>query len=184
MLSATAIVNLHDQLVDSWHLAADGPDGVSPAIPLSDWLASVARQHRANFDLWHIEDEARAPGVPTLNWPRSSTASTEPTSSATTWPKIWTLPSGLARAPEPARSNHAAQLRVSRPHHRPALDSGAQDLPHPRRSGTVGAPPGHAAAIASASPSSSSSARTWPRVSMPSGAKPLSARADSSSTAS
>jgi hypothetical protein len=23
----------------------------------------VARQHRANFDLWHIEDEARAPGA-------------------------------------------------------------------------------------------------------------------------
>jgi hypothetical protein len=28
-----------------------------------DWLAAVARQHRANFDLWHIEDEARAPGA-------------------------------------------------------------------------------------------------------------------------
>ena len=28
-----------------------------------DWLARVARQHRANFDLWHIEDEARAPGA-------------------------------------------------------------------------------------------------------------------------
>ena len=23
----------------------------------------VARQHRANFELWHIEDEARAPGA-------------------------------------------------------------------------------------------------------------------------
>ncbi len=27
------------------------------------WLGRVARQHRANFDLWHIEDEARAPGA-------------------------------------------------------------------------------------------------------------------------
>jgi hypothetical protein len=23
----------------------------------------VSRQHRANFELWHIEDEARAPGA-------------------------------------------------------------------------------------------------------------------------
>ena len=29
----------------------------------SGFLARVARQHRANFDLWHIEDEARTPGA-------------------------------------------------------------------------------------------------------------------------
>jgi hypothetical protein len=29
----------------------------------ADWLQRVSRQHRANFDLWHIEDEARAPGA-------------------------------------------------------------------------------------------------------------------------
>jgi hypothetical protein len=28
-----------------------------------EWLDRVATQHRANFDLWHIEDEARAPGA-------------------------------------------------------------------------------------------------------------------------
>ena len=28
-----------------------------------EWLNLVARQHKANFDLWHIEDEARAPGA-------------------------------------------------------------------------------------------------------------------------
>jgi hypothetical protein len=27
----------------------------------SEWLTAVERQHRANFDLWHIEDEARTP---------------------------------------------------------------------------------------------------------------------------
>jgi hypothetical protein len=32
-------------------------------VPGSEWLAAVARHHRANFDLWHIEDEARAPGA-------------------------------------------------------------------------------------------------------------------------
>jgi hypothetical protein len=31
--------------------------------PSNDWLSLVARQHRANFELWHIEDEARAPGA-------------------------------------------------------------------------------------------------------------------------
>ena len=58
MLSADAIVTLHDQLSKGWHAecgeVADVPD---------PWLARVARQHRANFDLWHIEDEARTPGA-------------------------------------------------------------------------------------------------------------------------
>ena len=74
MLSANAIVNLHDSLTRGWHLepeiaeaeasmgvetwkSATGPGAVRV------WLSSVARHHRANFDLWHIEDEARAPGA-------------------------------------------------------------------------------------------------------------------------
>ena len=58
MLSADAIANLHDRSTKSWHLAQDSDE------PLSDpWLALVSRQHRANFDLWHIEDEARTPGA-------------------------------------------------------------------------------------------------------------------------
>jgi hypothetical protein len=59
MLSAIEIVNLQDQLTETWHaetcdvdIDADNP-----------WLSLVARQHRANFELWHIEDEARAPGA-------------------------------------------------------------------------------------------------------------------------
>jgi hypothetical protein len=59
MLSADSIVKLHDQLVEAWHLAP----GDAAVAPSSDWLELVARQHRANFDLWHIEDEARAPGA-------------------------------------------------------------------------------------------------------------------------
>jgi len=70
MLSAAAIVDLHDKLTSAWH-ERDGK-GASVATPgdedpsshaESEFLASVARQHRANFDLWHIEDEARAPGA-------------------------------------------------------------------------------------------------------------------------
>jgi hypothetical protein len=69
MLSADAIIDLHSQLARAWHLRqetpppADGPgaDLDSAAESASNWLDRVARQHRANFDLWHIEDEARAP---------------------------------------------------------------------------------------------------------------------------
>ncbi len=73
MLSAHAIVDLHDQLTHAWHLesddlppSADANQNAEPhSTPLTEneWLDLVARQHRANFDLWHIEDEARAPGV-------------------------------------------------------------------------------------------------------------------------
>src|ERR1039457_6672538 len=70
MVSALEILALHDRLTREWHepLKAehDGPFP-APAAPGgklgSDWLSLVARQHKANFDLWHIEDEARAPGA-------------------------------------------------------------------------------------------------------------------------
>jgi hypothetical protein len=68
MLSANEIADLQERLNRAWHqnplaplapLAPDNPIATAPA----DWLALVARQHRANFDLWHIEDEARSPGA-------------------------------------------------------------------------------------------------------------------------
>ncbi|MGA8672769.1 MAG: DUF4254 domain-containing protein [Terracidiphilus sp.] len=74
MLASKAIVDLHDHLTRAWH--APQHSGEPGAIPFparvgqvesSDlekaFLAQVARQHRANFDLWHIEDEARTPGT-------------------------------------------------------------------------------------------------------------------------
>lgn len=70
LLSAQAIVDLHDQRTRAWHLAEPGPcdstmrGGAAPAQDAAgEWLTLVARQHRANFDLWHIEDEARRPGA-------------------------------------------------------------------------------------------------------------------------
>jgi hypothetical protein len=58
MLSADAIVKLHDDSTAAWHAASQSvPDSANN----DPWLARVARQHRANFDLWHIEDEARTP---------------------------------------------------------------------------------------------------------------------------
>jgi hypothetical protein len=59
MLSGNEIVQLQDQLTELWHLHPT----LTGNEPSSEWIEAVARQHRANFDLWHIEDEARAPGA-------------------------------------------------------------------------------------------------------------------------
>jgi hypothetical protein len=56
MLVSREITTLHDQLTRRWHEEDAAPRG-------NEWLDRVARQHRANFDLWHIEDEARTPGA-------------------------------------------------------------------------------------------------------------------------
>jgi len=58
MLSADSITSLHDQLTSLWHAEPDA----DPPQP-DPFLALAGRQHRANFDLWHIEDEARRPGA-------------------------------------------------------------------------------------------------------------------------
>ncbi|MDE3199395.1 MAG: DUF4254 domain-containing protein [Acidobacteriota bacterium] len=61
MVDAAAIVSLHDRLTALWH---SDDDGNRPGdLPSTPWLDAVSRQHRANFDLWHIEDEARSPGA-------------------------------------------------------------------------------------------------------------------------
>ena len=62
ILSATQIVELHDRTTRDWH--TDPPASIpSPAVPQDAWLSVVAAQHHANFELWHIEDEARTPGA-------------------------------------------------------------------------------------------------------------------------
>ena len=58
MLSGAEIVTLQDRLTEIWHETLDTQEAVT-----GEWLELVARQHRANFDLWHIEDEARTPHV-------------------------------------------------------------------------------------------------------------------------
>jgi len=59
MLSATQIASLHDALSRAWHLHGSPADSLAA----DPWYEQVARQHRANFELWHIEDEARAPQI-------------------------------------------------------------------------------------------------------------------------
>ena len=57
MLNASQIVSLHDTLTRVWHESATPAD----LHPIAPWLDLLLRQHRANFDLWHTEDQARAP---------------------------------------------------------------------------------------------------------------------------
>ncbi len=73
MVSGEEIVAVQDRLTQEWHqrpktgvdVAAGSPAGETESgAPAKDaWLRAVTRLHRANFDLWHIEDEARAPGA-------------------------------------------------------------------------------------------------------------------------
>jgi hypothetical protein len=56
MLDASHIVSLQDQLT------AQGHDPSAPApVPSSPFAQLVLDQHRANYDLWHREDQARDP---------------------------------------------------------------------------------------------------------------------------
>jgi len=62
---AHEITGLQDRRTREWH-QPEGETGRSPSLPagsdsteLRELLAGVERQHQANFELWHIEDEAR-----------------------------------------------------------------------------------------------------------------------------
>jgi hypothetical protein len=70
MVSGEEIVALQDRLTWEWHECPDAAAGragaamratTHAATAREEWLQAVTRQHRSNFDLWHIEDEARAP---------------------------------------------------------------------------------------------------------------------------
>jgi hypothetical protein len=60
MVDAAQIVSLQEQMTLLWH-QDPAAEAVVPDAENAAWLSRVALQHRANFDLWHIEDEARAP---------------------------------------------------------------------------------------------------------------------------
>ena len=84
-------------------------DRVSPHSrpPTGLFLARVARQHRANFDLWHIEDEARAPGATDAELAHVKRRIDPPISSATTSPRISTAPSSTGSHPKACPAAHA-----------------------------------------------------------------------------
>lgn len=55
LLSARAITGLQDSATKEWH------SHPLPQIPPADFITAVRAQHAANFELWHLEDDARAP---------------------------------------------------------------------------------------------------------------------------
>jgi hypothetical protein len=63
MLSAERIVSLLDERTRTWHLSPEESDRAADPGASPEWLTLVEKLHRANFDLWHIEDEARTPGA-------------------------------------------------------------------------------------------------------------------------
>ena len=66
---ALPITGLQDQCTSRWHQPDDAAEGrgTLPREPesaeLVELLDAVECQHRANFELWHIEDEARRTGA-------------------------------------------------------------------------------------------------------------------------
>jgi Protein of unknown function (DUF4254) len=62
MLTLANIAALHDELTTRWHQEAI-ETWLPPSSPSSAWIALVAKQHLANFELWHTEDAARTPGA-------------------------------------------------------------------------------------------------------------------------
>jgi hypothetical protein len=59
LLSADVILELQDRLTTLWH-EPQREQGAEPEYE-SPFLESVAELHLANFELWHIEDQARTP---------------------------------------------------------------------------------------------------------------------------
>ena len=62
--SAREIADLHDRSNRLWHqnpAASDSSEPTASSEGGPSFILTVLAQHRANFDLWHTEDRARAP---------------------------------------------------------------------------------------------------------------------------
>lgn len=55
LIDAHDIQSLHDASTEEWH--CQPAQGAST----NDFVSTVRAQHQANFELWHLEDETRAP---------------------------------------------------------------------------------------------------------------------------
>jgi len=60
--SAVEIARLQDRATELWHRETDAVvEGVQ--LGGESFYATMLSQHRANFELWHVEDRARMPGA-------------------------------------------------------------------------------------------------------------------------
>jgi hypothetical protein len=60
--SAVEIAAAQEWATEAWHQEADA-SGEGVRLDGQSLDAAVLAQHRANFDLWHVEDRARMPGA-------------------------------------------------------------------------------------------------------------------------
>lgn len=63
MLRADELVEMQDRATADWHTSATTDEHLSRESSRNAVEALLLRQHLANFELWHQEDEARAPGA-------------------------------------------------------------------------------------------------------------------------
>src|SRR5580704_1737866 len=62
MMDAAHIVRLQEEATQAWHEPAEVPAAANELDGVQQGLDDlVLEQHRANFDLWHEEDQARDP---------------------------------------------------------------------------------------------------------------------------
>ena len=64
LLSGGAVADMQDRLTKLWHereIELEPEGEPEDAVTNSVFMDSVRDQHLANFELWHIEDQARAP---------------------------------------------------------------------------------------------------------------------------
>lgn len=59
LIDAHAIVTLHDLSTAEWHRLS--PPVAARDASAEDFTKTLRVQHQANFELWHLEDEARSP---------------------------------------------------------------------------------------------------------------------------
>ncbi|MFT4114257.1 DUF4254 domain-containing protein [Silvibacterium sp.] len=59
LLAATEVTAMQDAATAAWH----GEKTNHPLAPAGELLKIVLELHRANFELWHTEDQARVPGA-------------------------------------------------------------------------------------------------------------------------
>ena len=64
MFAVRSILYLHDMFTKWWHAHPEpAPREWHDAHGRVHWHARIELHHRENFELWHIEDEARRPGA-------------------------------------------------------------------------------------------------------------------------
>ena len=61
MLRSSSLLELHDRDAAAWHLSQPGDADLVREYGMDSVEGLVARQHLANFELWHEEDRARDP---------------------------------------------------------------------------------------------------------------------------